>query len=389
MTPAARLSAAIEALDRIASGIPAEQALTNWARQSRFAGSGDRAAVRDLVFSALRCRRSFAALGGGATGRGLMLGLLRAEGTDPATLFTGAGHAPAPLTAAELAHASAKVAMSEAETLDCPDWLAPRLKASLGDGFAPVMELLRHRAPVFLRVNTARAGVDEAIAALAGEGIVARPGPLAMTALEVTENARKIQSSAAYRDGLVELQDAASQAVVAALPLRDGLTVLDYCAGGGGKTLAMAAAARIEVFAHDADPRRMRDLPARAERAGVPLRTLDTAAARARRYDLVLLDVPCSGSGSWRRAPEGKWALTPQRLDQLCGIQAGILDETHTLVASGGTLAYVTCSLLAEENAAQIDAFLDRVPGWRLSLQRNLTPLDGGDGFHVSLLTRL
>lgn len=380
MTPGARAQAAISVLDRVVAGAPAEQALTNWGRASRYAGSGDRAAVRDLVFDALRRRRSAAALGGGETGRGLVLGLLRDQGADVAALFTGQGHAPAPPGPEEAGREP-----SGLEALDCPDWLAPALRESLGGDFAAVMGLLRQRAPVFLRVNTLRATVAGAQAALAAEGVGTQFNQLANTALEVTEGARKISSSAAYREGLVELQDAASQAVVAALPLSDGMTVLDYCAGGGGKTLAMAARARIRLTAHDADPRRMADLPARAARAGVKVQLTETARLRGP-FDLVLADAPCSGSGAWRRSPEAKWRLTPDRLADLTATQDAVLDAAAAL--SGGWIAYATCSLLAAENADRAAAFLARTPGWRLAGERRLTPLDGGDGFYLALLRR-
>lgn len=378
MTPAARLSAAMTILDRVLAGMPAEQALVNWARASRFAGSGDRHAIRDLVFDALRCRRSFAALGGAETGRGLVLGGLRAAGIDPAPLFTGEGHAPAPLTPADDGAPPQGFAAQ-----DLPDWLGPRLADDLGADFAAVAEVMRHRAPVFLRVNLACGTLADAQGALAAEGIATEPHPLSPSALQVTEGARKIAASGVYADGRVELQDAASQAVVDLLPLNEGARVLDYCAGGGGKVLAMAARARIRAEAHDANPARMRDLPARAARAGVKV-TL--SAAPKGPYDLVLTDVPCSGSGSWRRAPEGKWLLTPERLAGLCATQAGILDQVVPLVAPGGHLAYATCSLLEAENGAQVAAFLDRHPGWQLRQARRFTPLEGGDGFYVAVL---
>lgn len=380
MTPGARAAAAIAVLDRWLAGTPAEQALTNWGRASRFAGSGDRAAVRDLVFDAIRCRRSFGVLGGGETGRGLILGGLRARGLDPAAIFTGEGHAPAPPE--EIGGVPEGLA-----ALDCPDWLAPALQTSLGAGFAPVMEALRHRAPVFLRVHQGRATREAAMARLADEGIGTRPHPLASFALEVTANARKIQGSEAYATGLVEMQDAASQAVVEALPLARGMRVLDLCAGGGGKTLAMAARAELTLFAHDADPRRMADLAPRAARAGAAVTRTATPEAEAP-FDLVLCDVPCSGSGSWRRAPEGKWALTPARLAALAATQAAILDRAGGLVRPGGWLAYATCSLLNAENADQIAAFLARAPQFERTGGLRLTPLDGGDGFFLALLKR-
>jgi 16S rRNA (cytosine967-C5)-methyltransferase len=387
MTPAARVAAAIEVLDTWLGGVALERALTNWARGHRFAGSKDRAAIRDHVFDAARCRRSFAALGGGENGRGLMIGALKAQGEDPAAWFTGEGYAPAPPAPGE-GEGPALADLPEAVRLDCPDWLEAPLRTSLGEDFAPVMEALRHRAPLFLRANLARTTPEAAIAALVREGIEARPHPLSPTALEVTEGARKVQASAAFRDGLVELQDAASQAVVDLLPVTPGARVLDYCAGGGGKSLALAARGAA-VTAHDIDAGRMRDLPERADRAGARLTTLAPGGGfAAGRFDLVLADAPCSGSGAWRRNPQGKWDLTPERLDELCALQSGIMDEISGLVAPGGSLAYATCSLLDAENEGQVSAFLARHPDWRCTLSRRFTPLDGGDGFFVALLTR-
>ena len=196
MTPSARHAAAITILDRVLAGEPAEKALTNWGRASRFAGSGDRAAVRDLVFEALRRRNSAAARGGVLTGRGLVLGLAREAGQE--ALFSGEGHAPAPPGAEEAGREP-----SAEERLDLPGWLVPDLRASLGADFEPVAAALRLRAPVFLRVNLGKTDVAGAVAALAAEGIVAKPHLLAESALEVMENARKLQASAAYLSGLV------------------------------------------------------------------------------------------------------------------------------------------------------------------------------------------
>lgn len=383
MTPAARLSAAIGCLDGILAGSSVEAALANWGRASRFAGSGDRNAVRDLVFDAWRCKRSYAALGGANTGRGLILGALRAAGLDPQGLFTGDGHAPLPPRAYEAGHPPQGHA-----ALDCPDWLAPLLQSSLDADFAPVMQALRHRAPVFLRVNTLKTNLAQAQADLQADGIATAPHSLSKTALEVTENARKTQNSGVYLSGHVELQDASSQAVIDHVPLRDGMRVLDYCAGGGGKTLGMAAKAQLTLFAHDTDAGRMRDLPARAQRAGAAV-TISKNPAKSAPYDLILTDVPCSGSGSWRRDPMGKWALTQARLDSLCQTQARILDQVAPMVAPRGVLAYATCSLLDVENTAQISAFTARHPEWQLQSLRRFTPLQGGDGFFIALLTRL
>ncbi|NPD15615.1 RsmB/NOP family class I SAM-dependent RNA methyltransferase [Xinfangfangia sp. D13-10-4-6] len=378
-----RASAAILVLDRILGGEAAEKALSDWGRASRYAGSKDRAAVRDLVFDALRQRRTAQALGGGAAGgRALVLGILRARGEDLAGWFDGSDHAPAPPQADE----APKQPLGAAQH-DIPDWLEAPLQAALGADFAPVMQEMRHRAPVILRVNSARISREAAIAALNTEGITAEPHPLAATALHVTAGARTIAGSAAFNDGLVELQDAASQAVVADLGLAAGMRVLDLCAGGGGKTLAMAAQARLQLWAYDVSARRMADLPARAERAGVPIQLTADPEAHAP-YDLVLTDVPCSGSGSWRRDPEGKWALTPERLQELTVLQQQITDRAAAMVAPGGCLAYATCSFLKEENEDQVNAFLQRHPGWQLASSRRFSPLDGGDGFFTARLLR-
>lgn len=380
MTPAARLQAAIEILDDIGGGKPAEQALTGWARRSRFAGSKDRAAVRDHVFDVLRQRQSCAALGGAETGRALVLGLLRCDGVDPETMFTGQGHAPAPLTDAERAVAKVE------RPLDLPGWLLPELQRSLGDDLPSVARALRHRAPVHLRVNSGKTDLPRAQATLLAEGIETTPHPGADTALEVTQGARKLRQSAAYADGLVELQDAASQAVVAGIPALSGLRVLDYCAGGGGKALALAAAGA-QVDAHDIAPDRMQDLPARATRAGVRVRCV-TADQFDAAYDAVLCDAPCSGSGAWRRAPDGKWRLTPQRLAELTATQDQILHQAAGLVRPGGLLIYATCSLLAVENQDRAQAFLAAHPGWSMTHTQHWSPTGGTDGFFTAQFQR-
>ncbi|WP_136635334.1 RsmB/NOP family class I SAM-dependent RNA methyltransferase [Pseudooceanicola onchidii] len=384
MTPAARIATAAELTDLILAGEPAEKALTTWARRSRFAGSKDRAAIRDHVFDALRCRRSYAALGGSETGRGLMLGWCLANDVPPSEVFTGEGHGPASLSEAERSRVEKPIDLNDLPgpiAGDMPDWIWPQLEDALGDQVASVCAQLRHRAPVFLRVNLRKISRDDASALLAAQGIATRPHACVDTALEVTDGARQIARSDAYIDGLVELQDAASQAVTDALDLRDGMRVLDYCAGGGGKTLAMAGRAKATFVAHDANPARLRDLTDRAARAGVRVQL--TSAPKGP-FDLVLCDVPCSGSGSWRRAPEGKWILTPEALERLNTTQDDILDQTAPLVAEGGTLAYATCSLLRSENEDRAQSFIDRHPEWTLLDQRRWHPGPDGDGFFLA-----
>jgi len=385
MTPAARVQAAIEILDEILSGAPVEKALTGWARRSRFAGSKDRAAIRDHVFDAVRCMRSYAARGGAMTGRGLMLGALRAAGEEPDDFFTGDRHAPAPVQDHEVGRAFATVA----EEHDIPEWLWPIFERSLGGEAIATATALQRRAPVHLRVNLAKSEVKNAVTVLRNDGIVVRPHPASNTALEVIEGARKVSASQAYKSGLVELQDAASQAVVAELDLQPGMRVLDYCAGGGGKALALAAVRGVRVFAHDVKPARMRDLPVRAKRAGVSITILEPHEVSARGlFDVVLTDAPCSGSGAWRRAPAGKWALTQDRLDQLPRLQLGILQRASDLVAETGMLAYATCSVLDVENDLVVDSFLQKHADWRQVFRKTWQVAHGADGFYSAHLTR-
>ncbi|HRO11972.1 RsmB/NOP family class I SAM-dependent RNA methyltransferase [Amaricoccus sp.] len=389
MTPGARLSAAIEILDAALAGAPAERELTRWARASRYAGSKDRAAVRDLVYDGLRRRRSFGFLGGGDTGRAILLAREAAEGAPLDALFTGEGFDPAPPTPAERTALAGDLAAQPAPVrLDFPDFLEPELRASLGADFAPVLAAMQRRAPVDLRVNTLKTNRDAATVVLARDGVQVAPHPLVRDGLRVLENPRLVAASRAYTQGMVELQDASSQLVVETAGVRPGMTVLDYCAGGGGKTLALAAALRRQgqLMAWDANPRRMADLPERARRAGAEVRILSDAecAALGPVCDLVLADAPCSGSGAWRRKPEGKWRLTPQDLDRLTLLQDSILDAAAARVTPGGTLVYATCSLLSRENEARAAAFVARHPAWRPLATRRLSPLDDGDGFFIA-----
>ncbi|MGC1497245.1 MAG: RsmB/NOP family class I SAM-dependent RNA methyltransferase [Sulfitobacter sp.] len=385
MTPGARISAAIEVLDDMAGGLAAEQALTRWARRSRFAGSKDRAAIRDHVFDVLRSRKTAAHYGRSDNARALMIGLLHEQGVEIETLFNAQGHAPAPLSEAE---ADFPAAPTDPETLwNMPDWVIPHFQDSLGDEAGQNAQALQRRAPITLRVNLAKTNLGRAQSMLSEQGIETTENPLAGSALTVTEGARKIRNSQAYTEGYVELQDAASQAVVAALT--PGGKVLDYCTGGGGKALALAMDDTRKVFAHDIDAGRMADLPTRTERAAAGIVQLETddLAANAP-FDVVLCDAPCSGSGAWRRAAEGKWTLTPDRLAALTQIQDDILDQAARLTEHSGTLAYATCSLFKVENEDRVEAFLARHADWKCTFSKRYNVDDHGDGFFTAHLTR-
>jgi len=385
MTPGARVSAAIEVLDDMAGGLAAERALTRWARRSRFAGSKDRAAIRDHVFDVLRARKIAAYYGGSDNARALMIGLLHHQNADIAALFNAEGHAPAPLSDAEADFPDAPTDLHIRWNL--PEWVIPLFEDALGDQAELAAVALQNRAPITLRVNLAKTTRDAAQDMLRGQGIETVENPLAASALTVTEGARKIRNSPAYSEGYVELQDAASQAVVSTLP--NGGKVLDYCTGGGGKALALAMDQTRHVFAHDIDTGRMVDLPTRTERAaaGVVQVETDDLASHAP-FDVVLCDAPCSGSGAWRRAAEGKWTLTPDRLQALTQIQDDILDQAAGLTTAKGVLAYATCSIFKSENEDRVDAFLARHPDWKLAFSQRYAVDDHGDGFFIAHLTR-
>ena len=393
MTPAARLSASIGLLDEILTAEPAERALTRWARQNRYAGSKDRAAVRDIVFDCLRQKRSLAHLAGEMSGRGLVSAHQFKAGEDVVALFSGDRFAPEPLSDRELSQL--RTPNSEASlpvALDFPDFLLPELMRSLGDDLPTVMGAMGTRAPVDLRVNSLKASVDEAERMLARDLIFTEPHSLAENALRITQNPRKLARSLAYDYGLVELQDVSSQAVSAFCNAKPGMTVLDYCAGGGGKTLALAAVmqSKGKLLAHDANARRMKDLPERARRAGATVQVLSSEALRqnAPVCDLVVVDAPCTGTGAWRRNPDGKWRTDQSFLDKVTALQSQILDEAAHYVRSGGMMAYATCSILQIENGDQVQAFLARTDGWSLEDELSLTPVQGGDGFYCARLRR-
>ncbi|MEO0624287.1 MAG: RsmB/NOP family class I SAM-dependent RNA methyltransferase [Pseudomonadota bacterium] len=401
MTPGARVAAAIEVVDRWAAGVPGgpglDRVLAEWGRRNRYAGSGDRRAVADLAYDAVRRLRSALWMGGAGPaelppthpappGRPALIGSLKLDGADLSALFTGQGHAPAQLRkedapGVELSHAP------KAVQLDIPDWLEEHDR--LGALPYEALDRLRHRATVHLRVNLLKGNATTGIETLAEDGVAAVPGPLSPTCVTVMEGARRVRTSRAYQDGLVEVQDAASQAVADLCTTTPGMRVLDLCAGAGGKTLAIAATAQnaVELVAHDVDERRLAQLPPRAARAGAKIRCEPNRAALPEGNDLVLVDAPCSGSGAWARNPDAKWSLTSERLDWLRETQATVLRQAAGFLAPGGRIVYATCSLMPLENERIVDDFVASTPAFTLNAQYQWTPLDRGDGFFAACLT--
>lgn len=386
MRPDARVAAAIEIVGQALQGAAADRALVAWGRANRFAGSGDRRAIGDIVFAALRS---------GDTSRDprrmVIAGLAKTHASDAiAALFSGARHAPAPLTDAERAALGPGAAP--------PAWLAAAFARAWGDAAAAELAALQGRAPLDLRVNTLKATRDEAIDRLAQDGVIAEPLALIDTALRLAGGV-DVESGEAHALGLVEVQDAGSQVAAAALQARPGDTVLDLCCGAGGKTLAIAAAMGDQgrILAADTADVRLKRLPARAARAGVTIIEprllaedwLDDPPPFTESFDRILIDAPCSGSGTWRRNPETRARLTEQAVADLSVLQSRLLARAATLLRPGGRLVYVTCSVLPQENEDITAAFAAAHPGFTPEPARRLSPhATATDAFFIAPFVR-
>jgi 16S rRNA (cytosine967-C5)-methyltransferase len=376
VTPGARLSAAIEILDEVAGRHrPAAEAAREWGRAHRFAGSSDRAAIASLVNAALRRRQSAAWIMGDDAPRALCLGALRLAwglGPDDIAAIAGQGrYAPGALGEAEacaLAVATDRLADAPFWVRgDIPEWLAPQLEAAFGDRAGEEGAGLAGRAPLDLRVNTLRTGRDQVARALEKYG--ARPTALSPIGLRIAlaegpARPPDVEAHALHGRGRFEVQDEGSQVAALMAGARPGMQVVDYCAGAGGKTLALAATMenRGQIHAHDSDARRLRPIFERLRRAGARnvqvLSGEEGLEALTARSDLVLVDAPCTGSGVWRRRPDAKWRLKPEALEERRREQARILASAAPLVRPGGRLVYVTCSVLPAENSEQVEGFV-------------------------------
>ncbi|MEM9099094.1 MAG: RsmB/NOP family class I SAM-dependent RNA methyltransferase [Pseudomonadota bacterium] len=387
MRPDARVQAAIDVLAQwLATDQPAERVFADWGRANRYAGSGDRRAIADLVYDAIRKKRSAAWLSGSEDARGLILGSLIDIGADVEALFSGNRHGPEALSQLERNAVVLPPPLAEAPwgvRLDLPDWVAPDCEG-LDQGN---LNLLRSRAPLDLRVNRLKTDPETAIAQLIEDQITVEPGPLAPDCLRVTSGAHRVQRSQAYLGGLVEIQDAASQAGAVFSRVKPGEDVLDFCAGGGGKTLALAAMqqGRGRLEAYDISAARLAQIPARADRAGAQVTLLTEAdlTTRAGGFDVVFLDAPCSGSGAWRRTPEAKWNLSPARLDELVQLQHRIILRAAEFLRPKGRLIYATCSLFRRENNGQTLTTDHEKNKLVRRLCQSWTDLQLGDGFYA------
>jgi len=397
MTPGARIEAAIELLDEIRGGTrPADQVIDAYFKRRRYAGSGDRRAISERVYNLLRRRaridwwiKRTGLDGEPDTRRRLIADLALSDKSSPeqtAELFSGARHCPAALTAAEaeLADALYGRPLNHGEMpgpvhYEYPDWMEPSLSTLWGERLETEISALNQRAAVDLRVNTLKATPEVAEAALVSEFIEAQPTPLSPIGLRLTGTPR-LGDTQAFKTGLVEIQDEGSQIVALLTGAEPGMTVVDFCAGAGGKTLALAASMGIggkvrgRLIACDVSDIRMERMQPRLKRSGArhvecrQLRVKDDPwiAENEGTADRVLADVPCTGTGAWRRDPDAKWRYTPTDLDEIKATQRRILTDAAHLVKTGGQLVYATCSLLQEENEQQLAWFVDAHPEFRV-----------------------
>lgn len=407
MTPSARIQSAIEILEALEnSALPADRFLRDWFRARRYAGAKDRAGVAERVFDVLRHRASYGWRMRDEHPRALVIASVLAEGEDVEALFDGLGYGPKPLSEQERFAVRTPPPGDPrlSAQLEFPSFLEEELTRSLGMSLAANMKAMLLRAPVDLRVNVLKARRDDVLERLRREGLDAHPTPYSPLGIRIAsqEGLAALRRNAAFAGGLFEFQDEAAQIAALLAGAKPGEHILDLAAGAGGKALALAAEMqnRGEIVACDVDKGRLLQIAPRAARAGVTIiRARDCAPDEL--FDVVFVDAPCSGSGTWRRQPEQKWRLAPSCLAELVRVQDALLEKGAARVRPGGRLIYATCSLLRCENEDRATAFLERHPDFALApaakawLGRQVPGLDmffratpaetGTDGFFVAI----
>jgi 16S rRNA (cytosine967-C5)-methyltransferase len=373
MRPAARLQAAIELLDEIieaarGNGAAADTIIKRYFKTRRYAGSKDRRAVRELVYAAIR-RHGVAPF----SGRAALAGLAQDQ-PDLQPLFDGSEHGPGKLAANEIGAIPGGV----------PEWLRREFASAVDDGD---IQSLTGRAPLDIRVNLGRTSRESVLGQIEG----AEMGALSASSVRLPQGL-PIEQHDLWKDGLVDIQDEGSQYIVDQCAAEPGMTIVDLCAGGGGKTLALYDRIRGNgrLIACDIDRKRLSNIAPRAERAGmtgIETRLLDPQQESALladiegAADIVLVDAPCSGTGTWRRNPEARWRLNERAISRYADTQAQLLDIAAPLVKPGGYLVYIVCSLLAREGEGQIAVFLQTRSDFSKVDTANTKALASGDGF--------
>ena len=380
----------IEILDTYLNEAKIDFVLRKWAIKHRFAGSSDRRKIKDIIFDIIRQKKSCEHVGGGFSGRNLLIGYLKLKGTELSSVFDNSKFGPEELTIKEQNINIDFSNLSNIYELDFPSWLIPILRRSLLNEFSNVVKALRNRSHIQLRVNLKKISRLNAMKKLQKNNIECEINELCSTALNVLNGAQHILTSPCFENGFVELQDAGSQLVCELIEINYNDKVLDMCAGAGGKSLAISCSAELDAtyFAWDINFDRMKDIDARSKRAGVKIEKVIKLSSKSF-YNKIIIDAPCSGSGSWRRDPEGKWRLDEDILDNYVKTQKELILKGLKLLAPRGQILYITCSILDIENGKLIDDLISSVLSLKLVRSISLVPSSKSDGFYGAVLEKV
>ena len=380
----------IEILDTYLNEAKIDFVLRKWAIKHRFAGSSDRRKIKDIIFDIIRQKKSCEHVGGGFSGRNLLIGYLKLKGTELSSVFDNSKFGPEELTIKEQNINVDLSNLSNIYELDFPSWLIPILRRSLLNEFSNVVKALRNRSHIQLRVNLKKISRLNAMTELQKNNIECEINELCSTALNVLNGAQHILTSQCFENGFVELQDAGSQLVSKLIEINYNDKVLDMCAGAGGKSLSISCGAELDMayFAWDINFDRRKDIDARSKRAGVKIEKVIKLSSKSF-YNKIIIDAPCSGSGSWRRDPEGKWRLDEDILDNYVKTQRELILKGLKLLAPRGQILYITCSILDIENGKLIDDLISSVLSLRLVKSISLVPSSKSDGFYGAVLEKV
>ena len=380
----------IEILDTYLNEAKIDFVLRKWAIKHRFAGSSDRRKIKDIIFDIIRQKKSCEHVGGGFSGRNLLIGYLKLKGTELSSVFDNSKFGPEELTIKEQNINVDFSNLSNIYELDFPSWLIPILRRSLLNEFSNVVKTLRSRSHIQLRVNLKKISRLNVIKKLQKNNIECEINELCSSALNVLNGAQHILTSSCFENGFVELQDAGSQLVSELIEINYNDKVLDMCAGAGGKSLAISCGAEMDAtyYAWDINFDRMKDIDARSKRAGVKIEKVIKLSSKSV-YNKIIIDAPCSGSGSWRRDPEGKWRLDEDILDNYVKTQKELILKGLKLLAPRGQILYITCSILDIENDKLIDDLISSVLSLKLVRSISLVPSSKSDGFYGAVLEKV
>ena len=380
----------IEILDTYLNEAKIDFVLRKWAIKHRFAGSSDRRKIKDIIFDIIRQKKSCEHVGGGFSGRNLLIGYLKLKGTELSSVFDNSKFGPEELTIKEQNINVDFSNLSNIYELDFPSWLIPILRRSLLNEFSNVVKTLRNRSHIQLRVNLKKISRLNVMKKLQKNNIECEINELCSSALNVLNGAQHILTSPCFENGFVELQDAGSQLVSELIEINYNDKVLDMCAGAGGKSLAISCGAELDAtyFAWDINFDRMKDIDARSKRAGVKIEKVIKLSSKSF-YNKIIIDAPCSGSGSWRRDPEGKWRLDEDILDNYVKTQKELILKGLKLLAPRGQILYITCSILDIENDKLIDDLISSVLSLKLVRSISLVPSSKSDGFYGAVLEKV